>query len=456
MKRKASLLQGKSIEQWQKEIPLLRKITAKEPLTYLHPLPAPWEEVKDALPLTYAHIVEAEERLARFRPYLELCFPSLKETQGLIESPLREIPTMKAFLEETHKERLPGKLYLKMDSHLPISGSIKARGGIYEVLCHAEHLAKEAGLLSPDTNYKVLLEKPARELFSKHTLEVGSTGNLGLSIGIMAKAMGFQVKVHMSNDARPWKIALLQAKGAEVLTYPEDYEKAVAAGREASKKNPSSYFIDDENSPRLFLGYAVAALRLKKQFEEEGILVDEAHPLFVHLPCGVGGGPGGITFGLKSLFGDHVHCFFAEPTEAPAVVLGLMTGLLAKASAKDFGCSLHTAADGLAVGRPSPLVMKFMEPLLSGGYTVPDEVLFHHLVALLDTQGILLEPSALAGFPGPYNLLRHGYYKEHFSPLAMKNATHILWATGGSMVPTEEMDQYLQKGKSLLERNLDE
>jgi D-serine dehydratase len=28
----------------------------------------------------------------------------------------------------------------------------------------------------------------------------------------------------------------------------------------------------------------------------------------------------------------------------------------------------------------------------------------------------------------------------------MKNATHIMWATGGSMVPTEVMKEYYKKG----------
>ena len=57
-----------------------------------------------------------------------------------------------------------------MDSHLPVAGSIKARGGVYEVLKHAEELAIEAGLLKLEDDYSILADKKFKNFFSKYLI----------------------------------------------------------------------------------------------------------------------------------------------------------------------------------------------------------------------------------------------------------------------------------------------
>ncbi len=383
-------------------------------------------------PYGLAEIEDAEARLKRFAPYILKAFPDTAETSGIIESPLREIPEMKKKLVEMTGD-FPGKLYLKMDSHLKVSGSVKARGGIYEVLKLAEEIAMKEGMLKETDDYSILTEDRFRELFSKYSVQVGSTGNLGLSIGIISAKLGFKVTVHMSADARQWKKDLLRSKGVTVIEYPQDYQVAVAEGRKASAGDPMCHFVDDEGSKDLFFGYSVADKRILPQFEEAGIVVNEDNPLYVYIPCGVGGAPGGVAFGLKTIFGDNVHIYFAEPTHSPCMTLALVTGLNAKICCADIGLDGKTAADGLACGRASYLVADLMGPIVEGCYTITDEELYPFLAALKDTEGIFIEPSSTASFIGP--------------ALVNKPGTHILWATGGSMVPQEEADAYYNKGK---------
>ena len=167
-------------------------------------------------------------------------------------------------------------------------------------------------------------------------------------------------------------------------------------GRALTVRDPRSYFVDDENSGTLFLGYAVAAKRLQKQLKAQSIAVDAAHPLFVCIPCGVGGAPGGVSFELKLLFGDSVHCFFVEPTQAPCMLLGMATGRNQDISVQDIGLTGLTHAGGLAVGRPSGFVGRVMKHLLSGEFTIRDGKLCDYMRDLLASEQIFLEPSACA------------------------------------------------------------
>jgi len=78
-----------------------------------------------------AHMLAAEARFGRFAPLLAELFPELQPAGGRIESELLPAPALQAALG------MPadfGKLLVKADHGLPVAGSIKARGGIHEVL----------------------------------------------------------------------------------------------------------------------------------------------------------------------------------------------------------------------------------------------------------------------------------------------------------------------------------
>ena len=437
------------INKLKNDYPLVRDLVDLKEVVWFNPNVTSTDQGLPYVGLTQNDVMDAQARLQRFAPYLMKAFPETASTEGIIESAVVDIPQMKKALEKRYNTLIEGQLRLKKDSHLPISGSIKARGGIYEVLTHAEKLAIAAGLLTTEDNYEKLFSDEFRKFFSQYSIAVGSTGNLGMSIGIMSAKLGFSVSVHMSADARQWKKDKLRAHGVNVVEYEQDYSIAVEQGRKEAEKNPRCFFIDDENSKTLFLGYAVAGLRLKHQFETLNIPVDSEHPLFVYLPCGVGGGPGGVAFGLKLAFGDAVHCLFAEPTHSPCILLGVYTQLHDGISVQEVGIDNITAADGLAVGRASGFVGRAMERLIDGYYTIDDQELYNLLSLLNKEEGIQLEPSALAGMTGAIHVSQAKDYLQGLSldSQKMHNATHLVWATGGGMVPTDEMQKYLAQGE---------
>ncbi len=447
------MILGRTLESWCATYPLIRELVALQETTWFNPGVAPVAQALGDVGLSAADVADASARLARFASFLERAFPETAGSGGIIESDIVPLTHLQPLLAERYSQPLTGALWLKRDSHLPISGSIKARGGIYEVLKHAEDLALAGGLLTLDDDYALLHSDKARAFFGQYKIAVGSTGNLGMSIGIMGAALGFDVTVHMSADARQWKKDKLRSHGVTVVEYESDYSVAVAQGRQQAESDPACHFVDDENSVNLFLGYAVAGERLKQQLAAAQISVDTQHPLFVYLPCGVGGAPGGVAFGLKLAFGDAVHCIFAEPTHSPCMMLGVYTGLHDEVSVQDFGIDNVTAADGLAVGRASGFVGKAMQRLLDGFYTVSDEEMYSLLALMERSEGLRLEPSALAGVPGIARVQgeQQGYLaRAGLDSQAMQNATHLVWATGGNMVPADEMEAYLAKGRELL------
>ncbi|MHC1788432.1 D-serine ammonia-lyase [Solidesulfovibrio sp.] len=415
-------------------------LRAGQPVFFANPGRVPIASAVASLAVTRADIAAARERLEWFAPLLAGLFPELVPTGGLVESALLPAPVLERRLKAAG---LPAgdRVFVKTDHALPVVGSVKARGGLYAVLAVAEELALAAGLLrGRQDDCRRLAEPAARDFFSGHTLSVGSTGNLGLSIGIFGRALGFGVTVHMSAEARAWKKAMLRRVGATVVEHPGDYAAACSVAREEAARSPRLHFIDDENSLDLLLGYAVAGLRLPQQLAACRIAISPEHPLCLHLPCGVGGAPGGIALGARLTLGDVALAFCVEPTKAPALLLGLATGRHGGVSAAEYDLTGRTVADGLAVSRPSDLVCRLMVPVLDGVHTVGDAAMLGHVAEAWNDEALRLEPSAAAALAGPLAVCR-----AKLPALAGRPATHICWATGGSLLPDAEFAALLAR-----------
>lgn len=412
---------------------IMKDILNKKPVFYQNKnITAHPEEYLSTLDICLNDIEEAKARMERFAPLIVKLFP--KTDNGIIESPFVKIDSFQRLMYP----KMIGSMYAKLDSHLEVAGSIKARGGIYEVLKVTEDLLINNHLLRLNDDYSIIEDPSVRKFLSGYTMSVASTGNLGLSIGIMSAALGYNARVHMSNDAKQWKKDRLTKNGVTVIEHPGDFTYAAAMARKEADLDSSIHFVDDERSGNLFLGYSVAALRIKQDLEKNSISPTPEEPLYIYLPCGVGGAPGGITFGLKHIFGNSVKCYFAEPVASPSMMLGIMTGKYGKLNVNDYGLDNKTELDGLAVASPSDFVSPLMANLCDGFYTVEDEDMFKLLYLIKKTEDIKIEPSAAVGLAGPEktkNVESRGY--------------HIAWTTGGLFVPDEIYDRMYRRGEKI-------
>jgi D-serine dehydratase len=378
----------------------------------------------NAAGVTAAEVADAAARLLRFRPALRSLFPQ-GDWDGGIRSPLLEYPS-----------EAPAQLLVKADHALPLTGSIKARGGVYELLFRIERIALAEGLLRPGDDYAVLAGPEAAAALSRHKILVASTGNLGFSIGLVARAFGLVAEIHMSSDAKAWKKDRLRALGAVVVEHDCDYTETVARAREAAAAG-NGQFIDDETSRELLLGYATAADELIAQLAERGLVPSAERPLVVYLPCGVGGAPAGVTFGLKSRLGSNVFCIFVEPVASACVFAAMAAGGGEPVSVYAFGLDNVTMADGLAVPVASALALDVVGGWIDAVVAVPEQAMLDWVRRAWRDTGLRLEPSAAAALAAvaPY---RHAAAGLHDA------AIHVAWTTGGSLLPEAEFQLLLR------------
>lgn len=373
--------------------------------------------------IEFEEVLDAGNRMRRYEPVLRRLFPQ-SGWDGRFRSELLTYPEPPAGLPA---------LRVKGDHALPVTGSIKARGGIYDLLCRIERIAIAEGLVEAGGDLSALADKRVRAVLGRYRVSVASTGNLGFSIGLAARGFGLAAQVHMSHDAKRWKKDRLTALGCEVVEHPYDYSRTVLAA-EAAAEAAGDIFIDDTSSRDLMIGYALAGDEIIGQLKADGIVPTSGKPLVVYLPCGVGGAPGGVTFALKARLGDAVRCVFVEPVAAPCMMLAVANGGRA-APVYEIGLDNLTIADGLAVSLASELVLDTVGEQIDAVVALPDSTMLAWVARAWREAGLRLEPSAAAALAAVEPLLA--------AAPELRDATHVAWATGGSLLPQTEFEALL-------------
>ncbi len=402
------------------------RLAAGQPQVWIAPMAS--DRPDDSSPLTQDEMGDAGRFMERMRPLLSTClgkqWPDGEPLSPLIASGLSN----------------PLSMWIKGDHMLPLAGSVKFRGGVYEILRHIEVLAERHELPRLRGGSLDMSAPRTRDVLAAAQIVVASTGNLGFGIGVLARAFGLSAQVHMSAEAKFWKKERLRRIGVEVIEHDGDYRAAVTAARNAASAS-SDYFVDDERSRKLLLGYSLAAPELASQLAKADIPISSERRLVVYLPCGVGGAPGGITAGLKALYGDNVFCVFVQPSQS-ACMLAALSNAGQVTSIYDIGLSNETVADGLAVPAASPTALAAIGNAIDAVVTVSDSAMLNWVRTAWREEAIKLEPSAAASLAAVAPFVEAALQSNNitFDPI---RATHVAWATGGSLMPDAEFTTLL-------------
>ena len=220
-----------------------------------------------------------------------------------------------------------GSYFRKSSGGTLLAGGVPSLGGIFQVFQHARSLAIEIGLYSETDSVDVLTSPEVRRAFSNHVISVTSSSNVGLAVGLAARALGFVAEVHFSAATAQWKIDVLRKQGATVASHRGNFQDAAAVVRAQAQADPMVYHVDDTRQVLLSSGFSAMALELQAQLLLQGVHVNRNTKLHLHFckQSNSGQSPFALEMAMRRVFGNYVQCTFDESRQADAA-LGLVAG----------------------------------------------------------------------------------------------------------------------------------
>ncbi len=279
------------------------------------------------------------------RPPLSL--EHIQRAAGLIDPAFRRTPQ---FADAALSQRVGAEIVVKVETLNPIR-SFKGRGADYLM----------------------------RDLPGGKEIVCASAGNFGQAMAFAGRARGVPVRVFAATTANEAKVARMRQLGADVMLTGADFDQAKDAARAYARERPACVFVEDGDEPRLAEG--------------AGTIGVELAPLAIDTLL-VPVGNGALVCGLGTWLKAHSPatrivgvCAAAAPSMADSWRAGRPVP----------SQSARTMADGLAVRVPVPAAVEWMRDCVDDVVLVSEEQIMAAVLALRDTLGLLVEPSAAVG-----------------------------------------------------------
>ena len=219
-------------------------------------------------------------------------------------------------------------------------------------------------------------------------ITAASAGNHAIAAAWAARQLGLSAKVVMQTTANPFRVAMAQAEGAELIMK----EGGLAAISEAERlaRDEGRTFIHPFEGINTTLGAAGVGLEIADDLGEvEAVVVS----------VGGGGLISGVAAGVK-LVNPNAKVYGVEPVGADSVCASLAAGHPVTLD------KVETIADSLAPPFSLPYGLSVIRAFVDDVVTITDEQILAGLVLLQEEAKLAVEPAAGAALAAALGPLR--------------------------------------------------
>ncbi|MGP5689293.1 threonine ammonia-lyase [Glutamicibacter ardleyensis] len=241
-----------------------------------------------------------------------------------------------------------------------------------------------------------------------------SAGNHAQGVAQAASHLGIKARIYMPRGVALPKLAATEDHGAQVVLHGDTVDEALAEAQKFADET-GAVFVHPFDHPDIIAGQGTIGLEILEQLPQvETVLM------------GVGGGGllAGVAIAIKEKarqLGREIKVVGVQAENAAAYPPSLAADALVPLD------TVHTIADGIAVGKPGQLPFAIIKELVDEVVTVSEDALAQALVVLLERNKLVVEPAGAVGVAA----LLEGRLQEH----GINPATTAVILSGGNIDP---------------------